>query len=373
MKKQKQLVSAALCLVAIASGIARAGSGPPTVPSIFKADVEAGQLFIKGANFGTSAGQVTLGSQTLSVSSWSPTDIVAAVSSTLAPASYLITLTPSFGVTATFGVAVGAIGPAGPAGPQGPQGLTGPIGLTGPPGQTGPMGPIGPMGLMGLTGPQGPKGDTGAQGIQGPQGDTGAQGPQGIQGPQGNTGPQGPAGSAGLVNGFFSVAATLPSAPIGFSAAAIFLPTGTYLLIAKVVVETIGPSEVICTLTDGQTSVDASSATTDSAGTGYATLVLQGVVTNSFTQASIRPEAFCYPSLGSLSTAFANISAIPLDSVTLSNPPPPPQACSSATCSGCCNGSVCVSGSTADACGVGGGACTNCLAAGKACVSGACQ
>ena len=51
---------------------------------------------------------------------------------------------------------------------------------------------------------------------------------------------------------------------------------------------------------------------------------------------------------------------------------PPPPLCSTFTCSGCCSGDVCESGTLSSHCGGSGGTCTDCTASGGACVGGAC-
>ena len=105
------------------------------------------------------------------------------------------------GIQGDTGV-TGATGPAGATGPQGAQGPKGEPGDTGPSGPQGPAGPAGPKGDTGAAGPKGDTGDTGPAGPQGERGATGAQGPVGSAGPMGPQGPQGeqgPAGSAGAL------------------------------------------------------------------------------------------------------------------------------------------------------------------------------
>ena len=51
---------------------------------------------------------------------------------------------------------------------------------------------------------------------------------------------------------------------------------------------------------------------------------------------------------------------------------PPPPLCSTFTCSGCCSGDVCESGTQSSHCGGSGGTCTDCTASGGACVGGQC-
>ncbi len=164
--------------------VAAQGAQAISLPYITNADADSAHLFVKGANLGTANGVVMLGSQKLTVSSWSPTDVVAVLPSGVVPASYLLTVTTSIGLPTVFFVTIGAIGPPGPAGPKGdtgpigPQGVAGPIGPQGFPGTNGDVGPQGPIGLPGA------KGDTGAMGPAGPQGVPGPPGPPGTPAPQ---------------------------------------------------------------------------------------------------------------------------------------------------------------------------------------------
>jgi hypothetical protein len=82
----------------------------------------------------------------------------------------------------------GAAGPAGPPGPVGATGPTGAIGAPGPAGAPGAIGPAGPAGPIGLTGSAGTPGATGPQGNPGIAGATGPSGPTGPTGAQGAKG-----------------------------------------------------------------------------------------------------------------------------------------------------------------------------------------
>jgi Collagen triple helix repeat (20 copies)/Phage Tail Collar Domain len=138
--------------------------------TIERADVSGGQVFIHGTGFGvTTTPVVTLAGVHLTVSSYSTTDVVAALPVADAGSYALVVRSFSLGHTllASLDLTVGAVGPVGP------QGLTG---------ATGPQGPAGPAGAQG---PQGDPGPAGAQGATGAQGAAGPQGPQGVQGAAG--------------------------------------------------------------------------------------------------------------------------------------------------------------------------------------------
>jgi hypothetical protein len=163
----------------------------------------------------------------LTVSSFTPTTIVAELGSVTAPGTYLLTAGNGL-LFAIADVTLGAVGPQGPigaTGPQGPQGLMGLMGLqgvpgiqgpAGPAGATGPAGPAGPTGATGAIGPAGPAGPVGATGPAGPTGPTGATGPAGPVGPSGPTGPTGPTGATGPAGGqIWSANFLLPSLPAG--------------------------------------------------------------------------------------------------------------------------------------------------------------
>lgn len=216
----------------------------------------------------------------LTVNSFSNTQIVATLPAGTLAGTFNLTVTNSAGNSSVFDLTYGATGPQGPAGPTGPTGVQGPTGLTGATGVTGPQGPKGLTGAPGAPGPTGangigfiflnaydpfgtyainnvvtyngssyvaivpngpnPTGPTpdknpswslmasvGATGPAGPQGSLGPigdPGPQGLTGPAGATGPQGPRGLTGA-----------PGAPgpagangIGFTFLSAFDPFATY-------------------------------------------------------------------------------------------------------------------------------------------------
>lgn len=153
-----------------------------------------GTITINGQNFNNGYPPiVTLGGTSISVQSYTATQIIAEFPVGTPDGDYQLTVTTGTAVKNydAYALTIGAVGP------QGPQGLKGD---TGSAGIAGPAGPQGPQGEAGPAGPQGAKGDTGATGAigpQGPKGDTGAQGPAGAIGPAGAVGPAGPAGPAG--------------------------------------------------------------------------------------------------------------------------------------------------------------------------------
>jgi collagen triple helix repeat protein/IPT/TIG domain-containing protein len=127
-----------------------------TTPSIVSTSVDSAitQLTINGSGFSPTnlAPTVVLGTSTLSLVSFSDSQIVASLPANEPAGSYELSVTNSDGSakTDTFGVTIGAVGATGPQGPAG---------------------------AIGATGAQGPQGSAGPQGFQGPSGPTGAQGP----------------------------------------------------------------------------------------------------------------------------------------------------------------------------------------------------
>ena len=100
-------------------------------------------IALAGLNFSPTgvAPTVTVGGTTYTVYSFTNTEIIVEVPSTLAAATYLVNVTNSVPHSGSANVTVGA------AGPQGPIGLTGP---QGPAGATGPAGPQGTAGTVTL-------------------------------------------------------------------------------------------------------------------------------------------------------------------------------------------------------------------------------
>jgi len=249
-------------------------------PVIENATVNLAKSYVSlaGSNFSPAgvAPIVTVGGTSRTVYSFTNTAIVVEVPSTLAAATYLVTVTNSAQHSGSAYVTVGAVGPQGPVGPTGPAGATGaqgPSGPTGPAGATGPAGTngtsitwLGPwsktntyavndvvsyngssyislsgntgqepdispgswnlvasVGAQGSAGVQGPIGLTGATGPPGAAGPQGPVGATGMPGPTGAAGPQGPAGTLALpfsasvaaTNVFLLTSPTLaPEAPL---------------------------------------------------------------------------------------------------------------------------------------------------------------
>jgi hypothetical protein len=125
--------------------------GQAQTPVIENATVNLAKSYISlaGSNFSPAsvAPTVAVGGTSRTVYSFTNTVIVVEVPSTLATATYLVSVTNSLAHSGSAYVAVGA------AGPQGPVGLTG---SQGPAGAVGPAGPQGPIGATGPAGPQGP-------------------------------------------------------------------------------------------------------------------------------------------------------------------------------------------------------------------------
>jgi hypothetical protein len=129
------------------------------------ADSALTQLTIVGSGFSpsNSTPTVSLGNVSLSLASFTDTQIVATLPTNEPAGSYSLSVTETFGglKTTTFGVTIGAVGPAGPQGPIGPQGATGAQGPAGPAGATGAQGPTGPTGPSGALTFTGHGGDDG--------------------------------------------------------------------------------------------------------------------------------------------------------------------------------------------------------------------
>jgi hypothetical protein len=128
-------------------------------PVIADATVNLAKSYIglAGSNFSPTgaAPTATVGGTSRTVYSFTNTAIVIEVPSTLAAATYLVTVTNSVPAAGSAYVTVGAVGPQGPTGPAGATGPAGPQGATGSTGATGATGPAGPVGPAG---PQGPSG-----------------------------------------------------------------------------------------------------------------------------------------------------------------------------------------------------------------------
>src|SRR5271156_6009799 len=104
-------------------------------PVIVDATVNLAKSYISlaGSNFSPTgvAPTVTVGGTSRTVYSFTDSQLVVEVPSTLAAATYLATVTNSVPHSGSAYAAVGATGPAGPTGPPGPQGTQGATGATG--------------------------------------------------------------------------------------------------------------------------------------------------------------------------------------------------------------------------------------------------
>lgn len=202
---KKTLLAVIFSLFLLSATPAFATSAPTVISA--SADTGITQLTIVGSGFSPSgtAPIVVLGTSTLTITSFTDTQIVAALPANEAAGSYSLAVTETSGgnKTTTFGATIGNQGPAGAQGPVGEAGPQGTAGFNGAPGATGATGPQGPtgatgaQGATGATGPQGATGATGAAGVQGPTGATGATGSQGPTGPSGATAFQGTWSSGG--------------------------------------------------------------------------------------------------------------------------------------------------------------------------------
>jgi hypothetical protein len=295
------------------------------------------QVTLTGSNFepGKDKPTVLFNGAALAVTSFSNTQIIAALPTGVTPGTFDLTVTNSSGNSVAFDIAYGAIGPQGPAGPVGPTGVQGPAGPTGPAGQTGPRGITGAPGAPGPAGtngigfsflnafdpyatyalnnvvtyngssyvaivPNGPNpngptpdvnpswslmasaGAAGPTGPAGPQGPIGAPGPQGLMGNSGPTGPAGPAGPQGPAGGAISWVPNIGGAvslPVNTSEQIfpLALPNyGVYLLTGRIGIyntDTQHSASVECV-------VQKSDGTSESGATdSYATIPPNGQVT----------------------------------------------------------------------------------------------
>jgi hypothetical protein len=262
----RRIIVAALLL--FAPLLAVAASSVPVVQSAF-INYLTNQVTLTGSNFEPSktGPTVLFEGVAVTVTSFSNTQIVAALPAAITPGTFDLTVTNSSGNSVVFDLTYGATGPQGPAGAAGPtgaQGPAGPIGTTGPQGPrgiTGAPGAPGPAGTNGLgftflnafdpyatyatnnvvtyngssyvaivpngpnpTGPTPDKnpswsvmaavGTTGPAGPTGPQGPLGNPGPQGLMGNSGAQGPVGPTGPQGPAGGVLSWAANIDPSPV---------------------------------------------------------------------------------------------------------------------------------------------------------------
>jgi trimeric autotransporter adhesin len=140
-RRKLSLTSAALLLIISAPLVSHAQT-----PVIEDATVNLAKSYISlaGSNFSPTgvAPTVTVGGTSHTVHSFTNTAMVVDVPSSLAAATYLVTVTNSVPHSGATNVTVGAVGPQGPTGPAGPQGPAGATGATGPSGPQGPAGTL---------------------------------------------------------------------------------------------------------------------------------------------------------------------------------------------------------------------------------------
>lgn len=110
------------------------------------------QITIAGSGFVASnkAPTVVFKTSTLSLKSYTNTQIVATLPANTPAGSYGMVVTNGIGEIFPFVTTYGTAGPQGPVGPVGATGSTGPQGATGPAGPAGPTGPTGPTGGGGV-------------------------------------------------------------------------------------------------------------------------------------------------------------------------------------------------------------------------------
>jgi len=154
----RHVVSTAAIL--LFTSVFAAAATPVVNNSAINYTLSPNQITINGSGFSPQgkAPAVLFNNVTLTVLSFTDTQIVANLPSGTQAASYRVRTTNSQGNFYEFDVTYGAVGPQGPIGPQGLMGAIGPAGPQGPIGATGPAGPQGSTGATGLTGPQGPAG-----------------------------------------------------------------------------------------------------------------------------------------------------------------------------------------------------------------------
>lgn len=175
----KVVTAIGLCVLTLAAGSQVKADDPHNSPFIISAQANftTNTITIEGKNFSTKTPKVYLDATSLTVTSFTSTQIVAGLPAVQIPGSYRLVVAdpelgwqPSWGCggnnqekyrLAVFYVTLGAVGPQGPQGIQGPQGPRGP---------QGPQGPQGPVGPQGPTGPTGPSGTSGLAGFVCPSG-----------------------------------------------------------------------------------------------------------------------------------------------------------------------------------------------------------
>lgn len=143
---------ATLLVATLNASLASADVVKPTITRVvYNLSASPKTMTVTGTRF-LSPLTVKIGSTALKVVSFTSTNLIANVPTTLAAGDYILTVANSGG-SATWTLTYGAVGPQGATGTQGLQGAAGASGSLGPEGDQGEVGPQGPAG------PAGPKGD----------------------------------------------------------------------------------------------------------------------------------------------------------------------------------------------------------------------
>ncbi len=123
----------ALAVLLFAPLIAVSASAAPTVQSGI-INYLTNQITLTGTNFEPGKVKPTMlfNGATLTVASFSNTQVVATLPTGITPGTFNLTLTNSAGNSVEFDMTYGAVGPQGPAGAAGPTGAQGPAGPAGP-------------------------------------------------------------------------------------------------------------------------------------------------------------------------------------------------------------------------------------------------
>jgi hypothetical protein len=132
-------------LLALMPSLSYGGIIPILAVSSTTINYSTNQLTINGTGFSAikKTPTVVMRGGPRPIVSFTDSQIVATLPTTVAAGNYGIVVTNGIGELFPFVITYGAVGPQGPQGPPGVQGLTGPQGVSGPTGPTGPMGPAG--------------------------------------------------------------------------------------------------------------------------------------------------------------------------------------------------------------------------------------
>jgi hypothetical protein len=136
-----------------ATTTAFAGIHPTLTVSNTTINYGTNQVTINGSGFEPvkKTPTVAISGGSLAIVSYTDTQIVATLPTSIAAGNYGIVVANAIGELFPFVVTYGATGPQGPPGVPGANGAQGPQGLMGNPGPAGPTGPQGPAGSSGAT------------------------------------------------------------------------------------------------------------------------------------------------------------------------------------------------------------------------------